>query len=315
MAAVVLMSKPESAYADTASSYEFPAQYLKWFEPLARGERMIAVIYEPGSGGAGRQSFVRWVQISRPPRRGPKSATSGRQLWTVDYDWGKDFPNPVPRDIGGEPIEEWLRNVPLEQRSVRTLGASVRALADTDLTRILQLGHAGSTESLFVYPELEEHETGLPIAERTRRLVSTLERATAFRDDVIQAYGYTCSVTQFTSGVLPRGRITSLIDAAHIRPVSASGPDTPSNGLALTPTVHRLFDAGLFTIRSDSQGGLELQVSPQLQARMIESPDGASRIELRDGARLVLPSERGAWPSLEQVRFHQRQVFRGLPIT
>ena len=43
MPAIILMSKPESAYADTATSYEFPAQYLRWFEPLGRGELMNAV--------------------------------------------------------------------------------------------------------------------------------------------------------------------------------------------------------------------------------------------------------------------------------
>jgi putative restriction endonuclease len=305
------MSKPESAYADTATSYEFPTQYLRWFEPLGRGEPMNAVIYEPRARGAGRQAFVRWVLITRPPRRGSRSVSSGRQLWSVEYDWSKDFPNPVPRDIGGEPIEEWLRRIPANERSVRTLGASVRSLADSDFARILQLGHAGASESLFVYPERDEHGAALPVAERTRRLVSTLERATAFRDEVIKAYGYTCAVTQFTAGIVPRGRVTSLIDAAHIRPIASSGPDDASNGLALTPTVHRLFDAGLFTVRAERNGGLELHVSPQLQERMIESPDRTSHIELRDGARLILPTEPRAWPSLEQVRFHQRHVFRG----
>jgi hypothetical protein len=79
----------------------------------------------------------------------------------------------------------------------------------------------------------------------------------------------------------------------------------------MTPTVHRLFDTGLFTLRSAADGGLEIQVSSALDGRMISSPDGASRIELRDGVRLVLPTDHGAWPNADQIHYHQRRVFQG----
>ena len=256
MAAVVLMSKPESAYADTATSYEFPAQYLKWFAPLERGEPMIAIVYEPFARGAGRQAFVGWASISKPPRRSARVTAVGRPLWEVAYDDRMhEFAMPVRRDIAGEPIEAWLRVVPAEHRDIRTSGRSVRQLDDVDLATILRLGFGGAQDSPLLYPERDAHAAESLVADRTRRLVSTLERTSRFREGVVQAYDFRCAVTQFSAGAMPQGRVTALIEAAHIRPVADRGPDSLSNGIAMTPTVHRLFDAGLFTLGSASDGG------------------------------------------------------------
>lgn len=308
MAAVVLMSKPDSAYADTATSYEFPAQYLKWFEPLARGEPLIAIIYEPLARGSGRQAFVGWASITRQPRRSDRTGSDGRPLWEVVYDgWMHEFDTPVRRDISGQPIEGWLREVPAEHRDIRTSGRSVRPLADDDLATILRFA---GVPTPTLYPMRDEDAPNSFLAERTRHLVSTLERASSFREGVVQAYAFQCAITRFSAGVVPQGRVTSLIEAAHIRPVASSGPDSLSNGIAMTPTVHRMFDAGLFTLRSASDGGLQVHVSPALDPRMVSSPDGASKIELRDGVRLILPADRRAWPSVDQIQFHQRRVFQ-----
>jgi putative restriction endonuclease len=311
LAAVILMSKPQSQYADTSTSYEFPAQYLKWFAPLDSGEPIIAIVYEPNSQGRGRQAFVGWASITTPPERSPRTTSTGRPLWEVRYDDRvHEFAAPVRRDIAGEPLEAWLRDVPTEHRDIRTSGRSVRPLNDDDLAQILRLG-LGDVQDSVVYPDRSEHAIGVLVAERTRRLVSTLERASGFREGVVQAYDFRCAVTQFSAGVIPLGRVTSLIEAAHIRPVADSGPDNVANGIAMTPTVHKLFDAGLFTLESARDGGLELRTSTALDRRMIESPDGTSRIELTDGVRLVLPSDPRAWPSPDQIRYHQRRVFQG----
>jgi putative restriction endonuclease len=306
------MSKRDSGYADTSTSYEFPTQYLTSFAPLDRGEPIIAVIYEPHSRGTGRQAFVGWASISSPPRRSLRTTEGGRALWEVLYDdYVHEFATPVRRDIAGEPIEGWLREVAIENRDIRTSGRSVRPLDDADLARILQLAFGGSQDSTIIYPERPAHLAESLVADRTRRLVSTLERASRFREGVVEAYEFRCAITQFSAGVLGRGRVTSLVEAAHIRPVADRGSDSLTNGVAMTPTVHRLFDAGLFTLRSARAGGLEIHVSGALDRRMINSPDGASRIELHDGLRLVLPSDSNLWPSVDQIQYHQRRVFLG----
>jgi putative restriction endonuclease len=90
------------------------------------------------------------------------------------------------------------------------------------------------------------HETRLPTqqvdalpAERQRviREVNQLCREASFRRRVLFAYGNRCAVTRMQ---------LRLVDAAHILPVGASGSvDLVRNGIALSPTYHRAFDAGL----------------------------------------------------------------------
>ncbi len=159
------------------------------------------------------------------------------------------------------------------------------------------------TWNLPVQPELL-------VAERSRRLVEAVTRDARFRRDVTAAYNFTCAVTGLTTGSMSRRRANQLLDAAHIRPVSDRGPDFVSNGLALTPTVHRLFDQGLISARW-SGDALELARSPHLDPSMVESSDRGTIIRIQDGAPLILPSDRKDWPSADQIRYHQREVFKG----
>ena len=78
----------------------------------------------------------------------------------------------------------------------------------------------------------------------------------------------------------------------------------------MTPTVHRLFDEGLVTVRWQT-AELQLLRSPGLEPEMIESPEQGTAIRLETGMRLMLPVDRSNWPSAEQVRYHQRQIFKG----
>jgi putative restriction endonuclease len=148
------------------------------------------------------------------------------------------------------------------------------------------------------------------VAERTRRVVEAVARDARFRRQVMAAYAFKCSITGLEVGSLPEGRATRLLDAAHIRPVGDKGSDAVSNGMSLTPTVHRLFDEGLVSARWSGET-LELVRSPRLDPAMIESPERGTTIRLETGMPLLLPSHRSAWPSLEQIRYHQRQVFKG----
>jgi hypothetical protein len=78
----------------------------------------------------------------------------------------------------------------------------------------------------------------------------------------------------------------------------------------MTPTVHRLFDEGLVTVRWQS-ADLELVRSPALEPEMVESAEHGTKIQLVTGMRLMLPADRASWPNVDQVRYHQRQVFKG----
>jgi len=311
MPAVVLESFLGSEYEDTPSSYEFPERYRRFFEPLDRGIPMFAVVYEPrGDDGRGRMAYVALAAITQPPSATGRRSEGGQRLWRVEYSGpARPFDVAVPREILGEPVETWLQ--PVERgrpRNVATFGRAVRLLSDPDFQRILELGNAAILEN--PYSIAEEHAgTSELVAERARRTVEAFEREAQFRERVLDAYGYRCSVSGFDLGSVARTKPHGLIDAAHIRPVARGGPDAVSNGLSLTPTLHRLFDAGLFTVAYDV-GVPSLLVSPRLEPSMVETIDRGFILALRDGLPLMPPKRQEFWPHPEQLRYHQREVFR-----
>lgn len=308
---ILLTSKRDSPYADTPTKYEYPSRYRRFFEPLEAGEPMIAIIYEPLSGGSGRMSYVGWAALQAAPVRSPRVTERGQPLWEVHYvDRVQEFPNPIHRDYLGEPLERWLRDMPSENRNVMSSGASVRWLEEDEGRQILELGHAGQLGVADGYQDAHQGPADVLVAERTRRVVDAVVRDARFRRSVMSAYDFKCAITGLEIGTLPEGRATQLLDAAHIRPVGDRGSDSVTNGIALTPTVHRLFDEGFVSVKWNVDR-LELIRSPHLEPRMIASPERGTVIVLETGAPLILPSSSTLWPSVEQVRYHQRQVFRG----
>lgn len=198
--------------------------------------------------------------------------------------------------------------MPPANRNVVSSGASVRWLEEDEGRLILELGHAGQLGVANDY-SIEPTDGEVLVAERTRKVIDAVVRDARFRRQVMSAYEFKCAVTGLTVGSLPEGRATRLLDAAHIRPVGDQGPDSVTNGLSMTPTVHRLFDEGLISVRWQATE-LQLLRSPALEPEMVESPEHGTTIRLETGMRLILPSDRTNWPSQEQVRYHQRQVFR-----
>jgi putative restriction endonuclease len=69
-----------------------------------------------------------------------------------------------------------------------------------------------------------------------------------FRQMVLRAYEYRCAVTGFRA---PLGGSYFGCEAAHVRWHAYNGPDTVSNGISLEPTIHKLFDAGAWTLTDD----------------------------------------------------------------
>lgn len=92
-------------------------------------------------------------------------------------------------------------------------------------------------------------------------------RDARFRVDVISGYHFTCALTGYR---LETARGFNLLQAAHIQAHASKGPGIATNGLALTPTAHELFDAGLWTIRDD----LTIQVAKSsfAETRLPSSP-------------------------------------------
>ena len=73
-------------------------------------------------------------------------------------------------------------------------------------------------------------------------------RDAKFKQHVRIAYDRTCA---FTGLRLINGQGRPEVEAAHIRPVEKGGNDWVRNGIALSGTVHWMFDRGLLSIEDD----------------------------------------------------------------
>jgi putative restriction endonuclease len=315
--AIVLESHVTSVYADTLGSYEFPRRYLKFLEAASFESPILAVIYEPrGDDNSGRMAYVGWAWVTQRPSPTGRQTKNGEDLFIVVYDGGVNwFPRDARREMNGEPLEGWLRLKPRgRSRNVATFGRAVRPIATGDVTRIFgaagqEIGALETADREIDYPERVEHESPPVLAaERARRIVEVLERDAQFRRDVLAAYQNHCAISGFEIGTVATYQARRILDAAHIRPVARQGPDHVTNGLALTPTLHRLFDEGLFAL-AYSAHGLVTRVSPRLERCMIESPDGRFRLPLEDGLRVTLPAAMTLRPDPAQIAYHAREVF------
>ena len=233
-------SDRSSAYDDTTRQYEFPSRYLPQFDALLEGEAVVAVLYEPrGDAGTGRMSFIGWGLIDEAPHRAGTDDGSGR--WTVTYARGPHlFDRPVPREVGGEPVEGWLAKLARGRpRNVAVVGRAVRPVEPEDLQLILSLGVPDRA------PEIDTRDRGATSRDRLRHSIDVLQRDSAFRTSVLAAYDHRCAVSGFGD---PKRQ--GLVDAAHIRPAGTphEGPDDVTNGIALSPTLHRMFDRGLISL-------------------------------------------------------------------
>jgi len=81
-----------------------------------------------------------------------------------------------------------------------------------------------------------------------QQLLNRPFRDAKFRQHVRMAYDRTCA---FTGLRLINGLGRPEVEAAHIMPVAAGGSDSIRNGIALSGTVHWMFDRGLLSMTDD----------------------------------------------------------------
>jgi len=122
--------------------------------------------------------------------------------------------------------------------------------------------------------------------------VSRLTRLASFRQQVLFAYGNRCAVTRVQ---------LRLVDAAHILPVGATGSsDHVRNGIALSPTYHRAFDAGLIYLDENHHMRMnegQLQVLGQLNLA-----GGVNTFRAPLEQQVFLPPDHNQRPTLEFIR-------------
>ena len=75
---------------------------------------------------------------------------------------------------------------------------------------------------------------------RTPDIVIRIERNPRFKFEVAKRFGGICAVSDL--------RVTKMLEAAHVVPVSKGGSDDPRNGILLSASHHRAFDRQLWSI-------------------------------------------------------------------
>jgi putative restriction endonuclease len=140
-------------------------------------------------------------------------------------------------------------------------------------------------------PAPQEVEVLSTQRQRVVQEVSRLTRLASFRQQVLFAYGNRCAVTRVQ---------LRLVDAAHILPVGADGSaDHVRNGLALSPTYHRAFDAGLIYL--DDRHHMRLNEG---QLHVLEHMNRAGGVDTFRAplGQIFLPPDPNQRPSQDFIR-------------
>lgn len=267
----VLDARPRSAYDDDiATRYHFPTNY----RPVM--ERLVGrwILYREPRREGGRQGYVAVAKVERV-EPDPARADHGYAV-VSNY---TEFDDVVPLVTNGHYAESLLRNVPDKSKIGAALqGKSVREISDEDFHAIVVAG-LGNEIAL----EIDGNPSDT-FSQRRVEQVQRLCRDSRFRRQVCSAYESTCAVTGLK---IPHGT-TFEVQAAHILPVAEGGPDVVQNGIALSSTIHWLFDRHLIAISPDYRLLVARSV-PQSLAMLMQHNDGALHLPLSAQSR---PSER-----------------------
>src|SRR5215469_14139041 len=247
MAFGVFIHRADSIYEDSpAERYQFPRQYL------SRASACLGdwiVYYEPRKVPEARGYFA----VAKVGEIVPDPTVTDMYLALIAPGSYLDFANPVAFSGDAGLVEHGILNA--EGRISGRAQSAVRTLSAEDFNRIVSLGLASEAAPLPREGEFKQEvaEGQVPfldeqIRERVGYLGSRILRDRVFRQVVLRAYDSRCAITGLK---LINGGGRAEVEAAHIRPVAKNGPDILSNGIALSGTVHWMFDRGLISLDED----------------------------------------------------------------
>ena len=118
----------------------------------------------------------------------------------------------------------------------------------------------------------------------------------AFRVLVTEAYERRCAITG--------ERTLPVLEAAHIKPYSETGPHVISNGLLLRSDLHILFDDGYVTVTED----MKVEVSKRIKE---EFENGREYYQYRGKRLFKVPDALHEHPSSKFLRWHNEHTFLG----
>jgi putative restriction endonuclease len=246
----VFTTKIEPSYDDLPEErYHIPRTYLRQVEAAA-GDWIV--YYEPrrassdlGSRG-GRQAYFATARVQKIER--DSSREDHFYAYVSDY---LEFDRAVPFKDGEFYYESGLRRND-GTTSKGAFGRAVRNISELEYELIVKAGFVqtlvetnfGNSPGVATAIGFEEEAKAFerPILEM---VVARPFRDAAFAVSVKTAYANTCAMTGLQ---IINGSGRAEVQAAHIRPVAAGGSDSVRNGLALSGTIHWMFDRGLVSV-------------------------------------------------------------------
>ena len=288
MTNAIFTASESSAYDDRIEQrYHFPKTYLGQARQ-AIGE--LVAYYEPRrdagiNSAGGRQAYF---AVARLKRIEPDPQRDDHHYAYLDQ--FLEFDRAVPFKEGQAYYESILRKQD-GSTNKGAFGRSVRLIPAHEFDAILRAGFVTRREPWEEPSQVHEGVPEYVVRPMVEHVVTRKFRDVAFRRHVRNAYANTCAVTGLR---LINGGGRPEVQAAHIRPVEEDGPDTVRNGIALTGTVHWLFDRGLISFDDD----YNVMLSPA------GIPDELDKLIPQD-RKLILPDHPEWRPHATYLRWHR----------
>jgi putative restriction endonuclease len=300
MTKAVFTTKVTPSYKDLPEErYHFPRTYLNY---VLQTVGDYIVYYEPRRSSAelssrgGRQSYFGAARVDSVIE---DDTLADHFFAIIDGSTYLDFDTAVPFYEGAEYYESALKK---DDGSTNkgAFGRAVRLIPDDEFDRILKSGFAPILGENLASQELTSPGFSEPPAPFERPVVEMMVsrpfRERSFMHNVRAAYSNRCAITGLR---LINGGGRPEVQAAHIQPVASKGPDSVRNGLALSGTVHWMFDRGLISISDD----FKILVAKN------HVPDDAVRL-LNQSGLINLPKDQTLYPNAHYLKFHRDVVFK-----
>jgi len=296
-------SEPRFIYKDAPGrAYHFPKRYLNMVKETV-GDWVV--FYQGRKGAFGYTSIQKVLDVV------PDLDKQDHFFATLEPSTEWSFEQVVPRaGLDGMAFEHSIRGKDGRPISGGVSVSAVRRLSEQEFVAIVMFGmqELSGPDALprDGYPlELQsgfaEHPQ-MPFGPariqefRKEQLTSRKLRNASFARQVKAAYGGRCAVSGLS---LRNGGGRPEVQAAHIRPVQKGGPDTVRNGLALSGTLHWMFDRGLISIRDDFSILVSHNKVPEVAANRLIAP----------GQKLILPKNESDYPHPDYLRFHREEIY------
>lgn len=295
----VFQTKISPGYNDVPEyQYHFPRMYLNQVERTV-GDWIV--YYEPRRATSddlsrgGRQAYFAIARVLRV--RTDEARADHFYADVADY---LPFDNAVQFREGDHFYESAMRG----QNGKTNSGSAQRAvrnMPDQEFDLILRVGFAAELpEALRVQEQMSDGFWDPPAFIERPLIETTVNRR--FRDAIFtkqiqSAYDKRCAMTGFR---IINGGGRPEAQAAHIRPVNQNGPDSPRNGLALSSTLHWMFDRGLLSIEDDFKILKAKGAVPADVERML-NPSGY----------LIVPGDFRLQPHRQFLNYHRENIFKG----